>query len=71
VYRGFLWGKVRERNHLEDTGVDGRIILKWVFEKCVGGHGLNQYGSGYGQVAGSSKRGNQPSASTKSAKFPD
>jgi hypothetical protein len=20
------WGKLRERNHLEDTGVDGRII---------------------------------------------
>jgi len=24
---GFWWGKLRERNHLEDPGLDGRIIL--------------------------------------------
>jgi hypothetical protein len=23
----------RERDHLEDTGVDGRIILRWIFRK--------------------------------------
>ena len=23
---------MRERDHLEDTGVDGRIILKWSLE---------------------------------------
>jgi len=22
-----------ERNHLEDPGVDGRIILRWIFRK--------------------------------------
>ena len=26
-------GKPEGRNHLEDPGVDGRIILKWFFEK--------------------------------------
>jgi len=29
VYR-FWWGNVRERDHLEDPGVDGRIIVRWI-----------------------------------------
>ena len=33
VYRGFLWGSRKERNHLEDPGVDGRAILRWIFRK--------------------------------------
>jgi len=34
---GFWWGNLRERNHLGDPGVDGRI-LKWIFRKWdVGG----------------------------------
>jgi hypothetical protein len=32
AYRVWL-GNLRERNHLEDLGVDGRIILKWIFKK--------------------------------------
>ena len=30
VYR-FWWGNLRERDHLEDPGVDGKIILRWIF----------------------------------------
>jgi hypothetical protein len=28
---------VRERNHLEDLGIDERIILRWIFREWVGG----------------------------------
>ena len=30
AYRG-LAGNIRERDHLEDLGVDGKMILKWIF----------------------------------------
>jgi hypothetical protein len=30
---------MREGDHLED--IDGRIILKWIFEGSGGGHGLD------------------------------
>jgi hypothetical protein len=32
VYRVLLWN-LRERGHWGDPGVDGRIILRWIFRK--------------------------------------
>ena len=29
-------GEPEGKNHLENTGVDGRIILKWILKKSVG-----------------------------------
>jgi hypothetical protein len=30
---GFWWEHLRERDHWGDPGVDGRIILRWIFRK--------------------------------------
>ena len=35
VHIGFCWGNLRERNDLEDIGMDGRIILNFNSRKCV------------------------------------
>ena len=32
----FWWGNLRERDHLGDQDVDGRIILRWIFRKWEG-----------------------------------
>ena len=33
AYVGFWWGNLRERDHLGDSDVDGRIIIRWIFSK--------------------------------------
>jgi len=38
---GFWWGNLRERDHLEDPGIDGRIKIKWIIKNLDGGHGLD------------------------------
>jgi len=33
LHTGFWWGTLKERDHLEDLGLDGSIILKLIFKK--------------------------------------
>ena len=33
MFTGFWWGGLREGDYRGDTGVDGRIILGWIFGK--------------------------------------
>jgi hypothetical protein len=33
IHTGFWWEYLRERDYLEDLGVDGRTILIWFFKK--------------------------------------
>jgi len=40
------WGKGEERDHLEDQGIDGRIILKWLKEMGCNDMGCICLGTG-------------------------
>jgi hypothetical protein len=33
AYTGLWWGNLRERDSTVDPGVDGRIILRWIFRR--------------------------------------
>jgi hypothetical protein len=36
-YTGFWWESPKEKDHLEDRGVDGRMGSKWTLGRLVGG----------------------------------
>jgi len=50
VHTGSRWGNLRERNHLEDIGIKGRIMLKGILQgfgwDVVGWIDLGQNGDG-------------------------
>ena len=33
TYTGFWWRNLSERDHVGDPGLNGRIILRWIFRK--------------------------------------
>jgi hypothetical protein len=61
--QGFDGGDPMDRHHLQDLGVDGKIILKWIFKKW--------YDSRYEPVAGAYECANEPSGSIKCGEFLD
>ena len=72
MHTGFWRGNLRERYHLEDPGVDGRIILRWISRKWdVWGIDCIDLAQDKGLVAGICKGGNEPSGSIKCGEFLD
>jgi hypothetical protein len=33
VHTGFWWSDLKKRGHVEDTGVNEMILLKWIFRR--------------------------------------
>jgi hypothetical protein len=71
VYTGFWWGNLRQRDHLEDQGVDGRIILRWMFRKWEVGVWTEWSWLGIGTGDGPCECDNELSGSTKCGEFFD
>jgi len=60
-HTGLWWGNWK--NHLQDLGIEGRIILKWIFKKCDVRHGLDWSSSGEGHMTVFCESGDEPSGS--------
>jgi hypothetical protein len=60
---------VKEGDNLEDSGVNERISLIWVFKKLDRERRINRFGSGQGQVTGLCECGNFTSVSIKYGEF--
>jgi hypothetical protein len=69
VHTGFWRGNLREGEHLEDPGVDGRIISKWIFEKWDASMDWINLAHNRDSWRGCCKRGNEPSLSIKCGEF--
>jgi hypothetical protein len=59
----FWWESPKERDHLEDQGVGGKMGSERILGRLAWGCGLDSTGSGQGPVAGSCECGDEPSGS--------
>jgi len=71
VYTGFWWGNLRERDHLEDSGMDGRLIFRCIFRKWDVGVWTGLIWPRIGAGGDTCKLGNEPSGSIKCVEFLD
>jgi len=71
VYTGFWWGNLRERDYLEDPGIDGRIILRWIFRKWDVGASTGLSWLRIGTGGGHCECGNETLGYIKCGKFLD
>jgi hypothetical protein len=62
---GFWWESPKEKDHLQDQGVDRRLGSKRTLGRLAGerGYGVDAPGSGYGQLAGSCESSDESSGS--------
>ena len=71
AYKGFWWGNLRVRDHFGEPGIDGRIILSWIFRKWDVGVWTGLSWLREGQVAGTCECSNELSGFTKCREFLD
>jgi hypothetical protein len=62
---------MRERDHLEDRVIDGRIILKWIFRKLDGGACTGLIRLRIGRGGSTCECGNELLVSIKCGEFLD
>jgi len=70
-YTECWWGNLKEKYHLGDPDVDGRIILRRIFRKWEVGVWTGSSWLRVGQVTGTCEWGNEPSGSIKCGEFLD
>jgi hypothetical protein len=62
-YTRFWWDSPKEKDHLQDQGVGGKMGSEWIFGRLAWGRGLDSTGSGQRPVAGCGECGDEPSGS--------